>query len=53
LGTACTSRSTSVVLPVPEAADTMNSNPRRSADPDANPDADPDANPDGADPGDG
>src|SRR6188474_3039797 len=31
LGTACTSRSTSVVFPVPEAADTMNSRPRRGA----------------------
>src|SRR5205809_4975429 len=29
LGTICTSRSTSVVLPVPDGADTMNRRPRR------------------------
>src|SRR5688572_25300012 len=31
LGTSCTSRSTRVVLPVPDGAETMNSRPRRAA----------------------
>src|SRR5688500_6099673 len=33
LGTSCTSRSTRVVLPVPDGAETMNSRPRRAAAP--------------------
>src|SRR5687767_15954779 len=33
LGTSCTRRSTRVVLPVPDGAETMNSRPRRAAPP--------------------